>query len=187
MQYPLRRSTLSARLDLRQLVGSFRVLAPKLTLALIWTSSAAVAAPPVAAAPAQLPAFQAGLWEYRRTVASDQHGKPQAMTMKKCTNPSDDIKQKLRQLRQKGCQFSPLMRNGSHYQSSSTCPTSTGVFEIRDVITVLSTISYRSDNEVHDATRTVRSTTVANRLGDCAPAAKASSTPPAQTSQASVR
>ncbi len=193
MHPSLRPSTPPTRTGLRPLFGTFRALAPRLALAVIWSSCAGAGAPSPAtpsqpsvpvpavptpaaagasAAPAKLPAFRPGLWEYRRTVAGDGHNKPQAMQT--CSDPSEDIQRKLGELRKKGCQFSPLTQHGNRFQSSWTCPTSNGVFEIRDVITVMSASSYQNINEVHDSTRTVRSTTVANRLGECAPAAKTS-------------
>jgi hypothetical protein len=128
-------------------------------------------APPSAraatAVPSGLPAFQPGLWEYRRTMMSGERGKPQTAIVKKCGDPSSDIQQKLADLKQKGCRFTPLARSGNLYQSSWICPATDGFVATRDALTVKSAVSYEDDNESHLGQRTVHSKIVATRLGEC--------------------
>jgi len=125
------------------------------------------AVPPLLAAPVRLPAFQPGLWEYQRKTMSAEPGEPQTATVKKCSDPSGDIQQKLAQLKQKGCEFTPLAQNGNQYRSSWICPVTGGTLTMQDVITVRSATSYQDDSEVRHSSQSLRSTILANRLGDC--------------------
>src|SRR6266704_3688786 len=81
--------------------------------------SAAPSQPPGPAAPprsstagAELPALQPGMWEYHRSMVIGERGKPQIASVKKCGDPTADFKQKLAELKKKGCQFTPLMQSG---------------------------------------------------------------------------
>lgn len=121
-------------------------------------------APTVAA---ELPAFQPGLWEYERTVFTAADPKPQKSSIRKCSDPSSEIKQRMRELQRKGCQFSPLLARGKQYLSTWRCPVSSGALVDRNVVTVKSDRSYQDDNEVHAGEHISRSTVVANRLGEC--------------------
>jgi len=136
------------------------------------------AVPPLIAAPVKLPAFQPGLWEYRRTMMGAESGKPQTATVNKCSDPSGDIQQKLTELKQRGCQFTPLTQNGNQYRSSWICSVTGGTLTVQDVITVRSATSYQDDNEVRHPSQTLRSTIVASRLGDCPPGEKPAPTAP---------
>ena len=109
---------------------------------LILISTALRAAdPPAAPAPAagpetsavELPRFQPGLWEYRRTLVNGKSAKPQVSTVRKCTDPGADIREKIADLRKKNCQFTPLRRNQDHYLSSWLCTTPSGPMRFRDV------------------------------------------------------
>ena len=132
----------------------------------------APAAVPLLSAPAvatELPAFQPGLWEYQRTVLTAADPKPQKSSIRKCSDPSTEIKQRTSELQRKGCQFSPLLTRGKQYLSTWRCPVSSGALIDRNVVTVHSDVSYQDDNEVHAGEHMSRSTVVANRLGACPP------------------
>lgn len=121
-----------------------------------------------ATVPTGLPAFQPGLWEYRRTMMNGGlRGKPQTAIVKKCGDPSSDIQQKLADLKRKGCRFTPLAQTGNRYQSSWICPATDGFAATRDLVTVKSATGYEDDNETHLGQRTVHSKIVATRLGEC--------------------
>ena len=124
---------------------------------------------------AQLPPLQPGLWEYRREVLLAASPKAQQSNVRKCSDPSSEIKQKTLELQQKGCQFSALKSKGNQYRSSWTCPVPGGVLVDRNVVTVKSETSYQDDNEVRSGGQFTRSTVVANRVGDC-PANEAGNT-----------
>ena len=117
----------------------------------------------------ELPAFQPGLWEYQRTVLTAADPKPQKSSIRKCSDPSSEIKQRMSELQRKGCQFSPLLTRGKQYLSTWRCPVSSGALIDRNVVTVHSDVSYQDDNEVHAGEHMSRSTVVANRLGECPP------------------
>lgn len=130
-------------------------------------STRAVARLPAIGHSAEVPSFQPGLWEYRRTVTGGAQGKPQVLTVKKCSDPTEEIKQKSLQLKQKGCLGSSLVQTRNRYHTSWVCPVSGGRVEVRDVVTVSSPGSYEDSNEIHNGVQTTRNTIVATRLGDC--------------------
>jgi hypothetical protein len=119
-----------------------------------------------------LPAFQPGLWEYQRTVMTAAESRPQHSSIKKCSDPSQEIKEKLAQLQHKGCQFSPVTVRGNQYLSTWRCPASSGQLVDRNVVTVISYTSYQDDNEVRSGEHVSHSTVMARRVGEC-PAADA--------------
>jgi hypothetical protein len=116
---------------------------------------------------AELPAFQPGLWEYQRTVLNIGDVHPQKSSLRKCSDPTSEIRLKLDELKHKGCQFSQTLSRGSHYQSTWRCPSSSGPLVVRDTMTVNSTSSYQDDNQIKASGRITHSVTVANRVGDC--------------------
>src|SRR5712672_2524429 len=104
---------------------------------------------PATAAPAaqpaktgELPAFQPGLWEYQRTVLNMGDAHPQKSSVRKCSDPTNEIRQRLDELKRKGCQFSRPTIRGTHYQSTWRCPSGSGPLVIRDTVTVNSDSSY---------------------------------------------
>jgi hypothetical protein len=70
-------------------------------------------------------------------------------------------------LRGKGCRFSPMVKFGHQYESSWFCPANSGVVAIREIVTVDSPTKYLTSSEIHHAERVVRTTTEANRVGEC--------------------
>jgi hypothetical protein len=115
-----------------------------------------------------LPAFRPGMWEYRRTQVSSAGGKPQTATLRKCSDPSAEFKQKLAELKQKGCVFSPMKQNGRRYEASWRCAAPDGsIRAMRDIITVNSDTSYVNESEARASRRVTHSTIVATRQGDC--------------------
>jgi len=136
------------------------------------TPPAAGAQPPAGALAADpslgLPAFRPGLWEYRRTQLSSAGGKPQTATIRKCSDPSAEFKQKLAQLKQRGCVFRPLKQNGRRYEATWRCSAPDGaILAMRDVITVNSEESYLNESEAFVSHEATHSTIVATRQGDC--------------------
>ena len=155
-----------------------RAPAPGASLLLVALASLPGAMAPIAAAlqpdpgataapGVELPAFQPGLWEYRRQVLRAANPKPQESNVRKCSDPSSEIRQKMLELQQKGCQFSALTPKGNQYRSSWTCPVPGGVVVDRNVVTVKSATRYQDDNEVRSSRQLTRSMVVATRLGDC--------------------
>jgi hypothetical protein len=128
------------------------------------TGGPAQAAPP---AGAELPALRPGLWEYHRSMVIGERGKPQIASVKKCSDPTAEFKQKMAELKKKGCQFTQLMQNGNRYTSAWKCPVTGGSATVRDVIAVKGSGGYQDDSEVRLPQRLTRSTILATRLGDC--------------------
>ncbi|MFL6605487.1 MAG: DUF3617 domain-containing protein [Steroidobacteraceae bacterium] len=119
-----------------------------------------------------LPAFRPGLWEYRRTQISSGGGKPQTATIRKCSDPTAEFKQKLAQLKQRGCVFGPMKQQGQRYEATWRCSAPDGaILAMRDVITVNSEESYLNESEAFVSHEATHSTIVATRQGDCPTAA----------------
>jgi hypothetical protein len=115
-----------------------------------------------------LPPLRPGLWEYRRTQAGGAGGKARTVTLRKCSNPNAEFKQKLAQLKQKGCVFSPFTQSGQRYEASWRCPAPDGsIVAIRDIITVISDTSYRNESDAKSAHGATHSIIAATRQGDC--------------------
>ena len=131
--------------------------------------------PPPARAPAadsqtstaELPRFQAGLWEYRRTLVRGDKTKPQVTTVKKCADPAAEMREKMEALRKKSCQFTPLRRNQDHYVSSWLCPAPGGPVRFRDVLIASDLTSYQDVSEAHSAQHVTQQKIEARRLGEC--------------------
>jgi hypothetical protein len=161
---PVRRPQLTCRIAL----GACLLLA-------ITSTSVRAADPPTAPEPAapsetsavELPRFQPGLWEYRRTLVSGKSAKPQVSTVRKCADPSGDIREKIADLKKKNCQFTPLRRNQDHYTSSWVCQTPTGAMRFRDVLTATDDSSYQDVSETHTAQHISQQKLEARRLGEC--------------------
>ena len=115
----------------------------------------------------ELPRFQPGLWEYRRTLVSGKSAKPQVSMVRKCADPSADIREKIADLKKKNCQFAPLRRNQDHYISSWVCQTPTGAMRFRDVLTAKDEGSYQDVSETHSAQHISQQKVEATRLGEC--------------------
>jgi hypothetical protein len=148
-------------------------------------ASAAAAAPAAAPAPpsapagaarsAEVPQFEPGMWEYQRTMHSKKpkvgDTPPEPQVVKRCGNPSSDIRQRLASLASQGCRNSPLTHRENHYEFTSVCSAANGVAVIHDVVTFLSSSGYQEDEDVMHAPQVTRTTTVATRVGECPPTA----------------
>lgn len=144
-------------------------------LVVITSTAVRAAEPPAAAALAagpetsavELPRFQAGLWEYRRTVIRADVAKPQVAIVKKCSDPGADMREKMENLKKKNCQFAPLRQTGERYISSWVCQTPTGAIRFRDVLVAKDANSYQDLSETRTAQRVTQQKLDATRLGDC--------------------
>ncbi len=130
-------------------------------------SPAAAASQAQPAAEGELPAFQPGLWEYQRSLVSAAHDTPRQATIKKCSDPSEEMRKKRLELKQKGCRFSPTVHTGNSYSASWTCPAHGGVVAMSQVITVTSDSSYEDANEARFEDQVMRTRIVATRVGAC--------------------
>jgi Protein of unknown function (DUF3617) len=131
---------------------------------------APVAAAPNAAARVDLPAFRPGMWEYTRTTqVAGARGKPANATVRKCSDPNKEIRDKLAQMKEKGCQFTPMSREGSRYRSTFICPVKGGSLTMSEVITVKGDSSYQDANESRFGKQVTHTTIVATRVGECPP------------------
>jgi hypothetical protein len=125
-----------------------------------------VPAPAVAKA-AELPLFQAGLWEYRRIVVESGAARPRFATLRKCADPSSEIRRKLAQLKGRQCQFAPVVLRDGGYVSSWTCPTPEGPLTFRHVLIVKDPGSYLAMSETRLGQRVIQQKIEARRLGEC--------------------
>lgn len=111
--------------------------------------------------------FQAGLWEYRRILVTSNSGRPRFAGLRKCADPSTDIRRKMEQLKSRDCEFSPLVFRDGGYVSSWTCPTPHGLMRFRHVLIVRDPTSYLAMSEIRIGQRVIRQKLEARRLGEC--------------------
>ncbi len=138
-----------------------------------------VRTPAPAAAPAQaesaadlgLPSFQPGNWQYQRSVISATGAAPRQATISKCADPSQEMRSKLAELKQKGCRFSTTTHTGDSYSTSWTCPARGTLLVMTQVITVTSDSSYQDSTEARLQEQITRTKIVATRVGECSPLA----------------
>jgi len=119
------------------------------------------------AATVELPSFQPGLWQYRRTVTSDAAPAPRVSTLMKCADPSTEIRKKMADLGKRSCQFAPLAYRHHRYLSSWTCPTPLGPTRFRAVLIVRGTVGYTDVSEMRTPEHISRQKIEATRIGDC--------------------
>ena len=133
--------------------------------------SARGADPPVpapAGSAADLPDFQPGLWEYRRLALTSDSPRPRFDTLRKCADPSAEIRSKKAQLESRGCQFAPVVRRDGRYVSSWTCPTPEGPVTYRHMLIVTDRTSYAAISEIRlGRQRMMHQKMQARRLGEC--------------------
>jgi hypothetical protein len=124
--------------------------------------------PPATTAPAavDLPFFQPGLWEYRRTVVTDGSPSPQ-ISMRKCADPSTEIRNKMAELGKRSCRFAPLKYRLRRYFSSWICPTPLGPTRFRAVLIVRGTAGYTDLSEMRTSEHVTRQRIEAARIGEC--------------------
>ena len=121
-----------------------------------------------AATTAELPDFQPGLWEYRRLAVTSDSARPRLDTLRKCADPSGEIRSKKAQLESRGCQFAPFVRRDGRYVSSWTCPTPEGPIIYRHMLIVTDRTSYAAISEIRlGRQRMMHQKMQARRLGEC--------------------
>lgn len=113
-----------------------------------------------------LPAFRAGMWEFRRVIKGGD-GKPQNLANKKCTNPTDDMKKQNDMLGKAGCTFSPVTRKGNLYTFTSDCKIQGMSSQSRSVMTVHGDGAYSIDVESRQGAQGTKERLEAKRIGDC--------------------
>jgi hypothetical protein len=121
----------------------------------------------MAVAAVELPFFQPGLWEYRRTVVKDDSPGTQVSMLRKCADPSTEIRTKMAQLGRNGCRFAPLAHRRGRYVSSWICPTPLGPTRFRAVLIVKGATGYTHLSEMRAGQRVDRQRIDAAWIGEC--------------------
>jgi hypothetical protein len=116
-----------------------------------------------------VPQFAPGLWQYRRTKTVGTDGKPDVATLRRCGDPTGDIRESLQSLARRGCSFSPTTHQGNRYESGWNCPAPDGMVSYRSVLTVSSTFAYHEASEMHRGRQVIYSSTIATRVKGCPP------------------
>lgn len=102
------------------------------------------------------------MWQYQRTtMVAGARGKPANATVRKCSDPNKEIRDKLAQMKEEGCQFTPMSREGSHYRSTFMCPVKGGSLTMSEVITVKGDSSYQEAHESRYGKQVTHTTIVA--------------------------
>jgi hypothetical protein len=111
-------------------------------------------------------------------MVAGARGKPASASVRQCGDPNKEIRDKLAQMKEKGCQFAPMSREGNHYRSTFTCPVKGGSLTMSEVITVKGDSSYEDANESRFGKQVTHTTIVATRVGECSPTGAAAAPPP---------
>ncbi|HUJ18336.1 MAG TPA: DUF3617 family protein [Nitrospirota bacterium] len=126
----------------------------------------AFAAFPYPANAEDLPVFRQGMWEFQRTAGQ------QKMVNKKCTSPTEDMKQQNAMLANMGCRVSPLTKKGNAYTFTAECAAEGSAggqvnSHTTTVVTVESDSAYtvQVDGTIND--RPTKELLAARRIGDC--------------------
>ena len=94
--------------------------------------------------------------------------RPRLDTLRKCADPSAEIRSKKAQLEGRGCQFAPFVRRDGRYVSSWTCPTPEGPITYRQMLIVKDRTSYAAISEIRlGRERVTHQKMQARRLGEC--------------------
>ena len=125
---------------------------------------AALALPAFAAD--ELPAFRAGLWEFKRSVDGGD-GKPVTLTNQKCTNPGEDMQKKTESMIAAGCKPTPVTKSGNLYSFSFKCRLQGIDIESKSVITFVSDSAYKVDAESKQGGKGTREQLDARRIVNC--------------------
>lgn len=125
---------------------------------------AAVALPAFAAD--ELPAFRAGLWEFKRSVDGGD-GRPAVLTNQKCTNPTEDMQKKTETMIAAGCKPTPVSQRGNLYSFSFKCTLQGVEIQSKSLITFESDSAYKVDAETKQGGKTTREQLDARRIGNC--------------------
>jgi hypothetical protein len=120
-----------------------------------------------AGAAVELPFFAPGLWEYRRTVVKDGTPSPQISVLRKCADPSAEIRSKMAELGKRSCQFAPLRHRHQRYFSTWNCPTPLGPTRFHAVLIVRGTVGYTDLSEMRTTEHVARQRIEAARIGEC--------------------
>ena len=115
----------------------------------------------------ELPAFKQGMWAYSSTIAQGK-SEPRVRTVRRCTNPSEDIRKKWQLLAAQACQFSPVKHDGKRYSYGSTCHQNGIALRMTTVISVDNDSSYQVETESRTNEAAQKEVLVARRVGDCA-------------------
>jgi hypothetical protein len=120
-----------------------------------------------APAAADLPFFEPGLWEYRRTMVNDGTPSPQISMLRKCADPSTEIRSKMAELGKRSCRFGPVKHRLHRYFSSWICQTPLGPTRFHAVLIVRGTVRYTDLSEMRTTEHVTRQRIEAARIGEC--------------------
>lgn len=114
----------------------------------------------------ELPNFRKGLWEFSRTIDGGA-GKAQAISTKKCTSPTDDMRKQNEMLTKAGCKFSAAAKSGNSFSFTSQCSIGGVSGQSKSVISVESDSAYKLNVESQQGAVSTKELLVAKRIADC--------------------
>jgi hypothetical protein len=136
-----------------------------------WSNMAALlcaTALPCVALADDLPSFRPGLWEFKRSVeGTNGAGKPLNTEIKKCVDPTADMRKMNEALTKQGCKASSVVKSGNAYSFTTDCQIQGVPMQSRSVVTVESDSAYKVDVTSKGGARSTTEALVAKRIGEC--------------------
>ena len=87
--------------------------------------------------------------------------------LRKCSDPSTEIRTKMADLGKSSCRFAPLAHRRGQYISNWTCQTPLGPTTFRAVLVVRGAVGYTHVSEMRAKEHVSRQKIEAARIGDC--------------------
>jgi hypothetical protein len=140
----------------------------KLYFLFLFLTTICIALPEGMALSDDLPGFRRGMWEFNRTMeGAGSQGKSQAITSKKCTNPTEDMKRQNEMLLKAGCKFSPITRSGNTYSFTSDCTLQGASAQGKTIVSVENDSAYTVHIETRQGNQVTKEILKARRIGEC--------------------
>ena len=116
-----------------------------------------------------IPAFRSGMWEFNRTTKySGSPGEQRTTTIRKCTNPTEDMKNQNEMIKKNGCSISPISKSGNTYTFTTQCRNENTKGQSKTVMTVENDSAYDLKIETVPGPPGTSEQLRARRTGDCA-------------------
>ena len=114
-----------------------------------------------------VPALRQGLWSYERVAETPGRGMPRPVSVRKCIDPTADMKKNLAELKARGCTVASSGHQGNEYSWSIECSVNGSTVQMSSLVIVESPTAFREEMSSQWRDQSTKSILSAHRLGDC--------------------